>query len=405
MAGSFYENTQLYDALDSETSLLAATTAQAVLAAAAATSAGALLTDFESRYLGAKASDPSLDNAGLPLQAGAGYFSTVTHLLRVYTGSVWIDLVAAGVASFNGRSGAVSPQTGDYTAAQVGAAALASPAFTGVPTAPTAAPATNTTQLATTAYADAIAALKANLASPTFTGVPAAPTAAVDTNTTQVATTAMVLAQAASASPVMDGAAAVGVSTKFARQDHVHASDTSRAPLASPTFTGVPAAPTAAVDTNTTQLATTAMVLAQAGSATPLIDATVAVVGVSTRFARQDHVHPTDTTRAQKSQTDFISGIIKTGANADFRVVEKIPFGATITSISGKTASGTITLTFKINTTAITTGVVSATSSQSSVTPSAANVMVATDALVITGSSNSSAVDISFTVVFTKTLS
>jgi hypothetical protein len=35
------------------------------------------------------------------------------------------------------------------------------------------------------------------------------------------------------------------------------------APLASPTFTGVPAAPTAAADTNTTQLATTAYVLAQ----------------------------------------------------------------------------------------------------------------------------------------------
>lgn len=41
------------------------------------------------------------------------------------------------------------------------------------------------------------------------------------------------------------------------------------APLNSPTFTGVPAAPTAAVNTNTTQLATTAFVIAQiAGSGT-----------------------------------------------------------------------------------------------------------------------------------------
>jgi hypothetical protein len=37
---------------------------------------------------------------------------------------------------------------------------------------------------------------KANLASPTFTGTPAAPTAAVATNTTQIATTAFVLANA-----------------------------------------------------------------------------------------------------------------------------------------------------------------------------------------------------------------
>ena len=37
---------------------------------------------------------------------------------------------------------------------------------------------------------------KSNLASPTFTGTPAAPTAAVATNTTQIATTAFVLANA-----------------------------------------------------------------------------------------------------------------------------------------------------------------------------------------------------------------
>lgn len=39
-----------------------------------------------------------------------------------------------------------------------------------------------------------------------------------------------------------------------------------KADIASPTFTGTPAAPTAAADTNTTQLATTAFVLAQAAS-------------------------------------------------------------------------------------------------------------------------------------------
>jgi len=104
---------------------------------------------------------------------------------------------------------------------------------------------------------------KANLASPTFTGIPAAPTAAVDTNTTQLATTAFVIGQASSSTPIVDGTAAVGTSVKYARGDHVHPTDTSRAPLASPTFTGTPAAPTAAVDTSTTQLATTAYVTGQ----------------------------------------------------------------------------------------------------------------------------------------------
>ena len=74
------------------------------------------------------------------------------------------------------------------------AAPFNSPAFTGVPTAPTAAQGTSTTQIATTAFVNTeIAADTAGLApiaSPTFTGVPAAPTATVGTNTTQLATTA-----------------------------------------------------------------------------------------------------------------------------------------------------------------------------------------------------------------------
>ena len=105
----------------------------------------------------------------------------------------------------------------------------------------------------------------APLASPTFTGVPAAPTASANTNTTQVATTAFVLGQGNSTAGTiaMNGSQAAGTSNLYARADHIHPTDTSRAPLASPTFTGTPAAPTAVADTNTTQLATTAYVVGQ----------------------------------------------------------------------------------------------------------------------------------------------
>ena len=65
-------------------------------------------------------------------------------------------------------------------------------------------------------------------ASPTFTGTPTAPTAAADTNTTQVATTAFVVGQASATAPIMDGTATTGTSSRYARADHVHASDTSR---------------------------------------------------------------------------------------------------------------------------------------------------------------------------------
>lgn len=108
----------------------------------------------------------------------------------------------------------------------------------------------------------------APLASPTLTGTPLSTTAAVDTNTTQIATTAYVIAQAASATPIIDGTGAVGTSTRYARADHVHPTDTTRAPLASPTLTGTPAAPTATLGTNTTQIATTAFVLANSASST-----------------------------------------------------------------------------------------------------------------------------------------
>ena len=104
---------------------------------------------------------------------------------------------------------------------------------------------------------------KAPAASPTFTGTPSAPTAAIDTNTVQVATTAFVLAQASAVTPAVNGTAAAGSSPRFARADHVHPTDTTRAPVASPTFTGTPAAPTPAADTDTTQVATTAYVVGQ----------------------------------------------------------------------------------------------------------------------------------------------
>lgn len=172
-------------------------------------------------------------------------------------------------------------------------------ALTGVPTAPTAAVGTNSTQVSTTAFVQAAIAalvnsspgaldtlnelaaalgndpnfattmtnalaLKAPLASPALTGSPTAPTAATGTSTAQLATTAFVqqeiAADLATAAPVMDGAAAVGTATKIAREDHRHPTDTTRAPLASPAFTGTPTAPTPAFGDVSARLVTTQFV-------------------------------------------------------------------------------------------------------------------------------------------------
>lgn len=146
------------------------------------------------------------------------------------------------------------------------------------------------------------------LESPTFTGTPASTTAAADTNSTQIATTAYVVGQASSSTPVMNGVAAVGTSLKYARADHVHATDTSLAPLASPALTGTPTSTTAAADTNTTQIATTAFVIGQAGSSNPVMNGTVAV-GTSKKYSREDHVHGSDTSKASLSGATFTGAI------------------------------------------------------------------------------------------------
>jgi hypothetical protein len=79
---------------------------------------------------------------------------------------------------------------------------------------------------------------KAPLASPAFTGEPTAPTANADQTDTAIATTAFVIGQASASTPAANGTAAIGTSKKYARADHVHATDTTLAPKADPTFTG-----------------------------------------------------------------------------------------------------------------------------------------------------------------------
>jgi len=59
--------------------------------------AEAAFDDFDTRYLGAKASDPTLDNNGDPLAEGALYFNTTSDEMRVYDGGSWtVAYVPAG---------------------------------------------------------------------------------------------------------------------------------------------------------------------------------------------------------------------------------------------------------------------------------------------------------------------
>ena len=62
---------------------------------AAKDAALAALDNFDDRYLGAKASDPTLDNDGNPLVSGALYFNTTDDVMKVYTGSQWVAAYAS----------------------------------------------------------------------------------------------------------------------------------------------------------------------------------------------------------------------------------------------------------------------------------------------------------------------
>jgi len=100
---------------------------------------------------------------------------------------------------------------------------------------------------------------KAPLASPVFTGNPTAPTPTAGDNDTSIATTAFVTAA--------DAALQTSIKTYVDNQDalkaditYVNAQDALKAPIASPTFTGDPKAPTPSAGDNDTTIATTAFV-------------------------------------------------------------------------------------------------------------------------------------------------
>jgi hypothetical protein len=67
-----------------------AASTSASAAAASATSAANSFDSFDDRYLGAKSSDPTVDNDGNALITGALYFNSVANEMRVYNGSAWL---------------------------------------------------------------------------------------------------------------------------------------------------------------------------------------------------------------------------------------------------------------------------------------------------------------------------
>ena len=100
-------------ATNAATSASSASTAQTA-AEAARDATLAAYDSFDDRYLGAKASNPTVDNDGNALLAGALYYNTVAVEMRLYTGSAWVAAYVSGsgfLASANNLSDLVSNTT------------------------------------------------------------------------------------------------------------------------------------------------------------------------------------------------------------------------------------------------------------------------------------------------------
>ncbi len=160
----------------------------------------------------------------------------------LWTGSAWAPLATAGggaVTSVAGRTGAVTLGVADVA----GAAPLASPALSGMPSAPTAAAGDSTTKLATTGFVAAsfltaatAGSTYAPLASPVLTGTPQAPTPAAGDSSGKIATTGFVTASF--------------VTYAYAGANYATSANAS--------LTGTPTAPTQPQNNNSTRIATTA---------------------------------------------------------------------------------------------------------------------------------------------------
>jgi len=258
------------NAATSKTAAAASATAAATSATSAATSATTATTQanlaiaaydsFDDRYLGAKATIPTLDNDGQALLTGALFYDTAAAKMKVYTGSAWI-LAGSSISGITATTTytATAGQTTFNITYDVGFVHVY---INGVKMTTSDFTATNGTSIVlgvgcvvndiveclgfgtfvvantyTKTEADNLLVLKSPLASPTFTGTVVLP------STTSIGTVSN------TEIGYLDGVTSA-IQTQLG----------AKANLASPTFTGTPAASTAAVGTNTTQLATTQFV-------------------------------------------------------------------------------------------------------------------------------------------------
>lgn len=243
---SFYPDGTQYNELANSDTLTAEFTADLQAAAASATTAAtqaiAAAAAEGIAQQNATAAANSASAAATSATNAASSASTATNEANTATTQATNASASASNAFTNATSAASSASAASTSATN--AAASATTATTEANTA--------TTQAGNAASSATAAASSASSAS----------TSATNAATSATNAASAVQAAAGTVTPVINGTAAVGTSTKWAHEDHVHPTDTTRAPTASPTFTGTVTIPTAAPGDNSTKAASTAFIAA-----------------------------------------------------------------------------------------------------------------------------------------------
>jgi hypothetical protein len=86
-------------------------------AASSATAAAASYDSFDDRYLGAKTSDPTVDNDGNALLTGALYWNSATGVFKVWSGSAWITNITSNQFGTNVATFLATPSSANLAAA------------------------------------------------------------------------------------------------------------------------------------------------------------------------------------------------------------------------------------------------------------------------------------------------
>jgi len=246
----------------------------------------------------------------VPLNAPLSVFASYVTILATSHPPEMSDLPAsAGKMSQYARADHIHPPNSAL-------AMLDSPKFTGNPTAPTMLPSDSSDALATTQFAHNLfdTGPRAPLDSPQFIGTPRAPTPGIDDNTDLIATTEYFHNQGSTEQPTMAGQSDPGVSQRWSREDHVHPADTTRYAASNPAgyvnaAGAASAAPVQSVAARTGTISLTHSDITDwtsqvpGPSSTPPVMNGAAAVGTAATWARGDHVHASDTSRAPLAGT------------------------------------------------------------------------------------------------------